>query len=117
MPREAMVNRLEKAGFIPYPENHGNELVYYRRHHAHPDLLVKVYTSLPRTGGDARPNGSDAIRVVAIFESPGRGNFGIYKAVRVHRTGTVEGVIERTLERMREAYSYIHTWYTRRAQL
>jgi hypothetical protein len=100
--RQAMMGALEAAGF--QANVRGNELAYGRRHHLNRHLEVLVYTSLPSRGGDARPCGHDAIRVVLLAH----GEYGtrpLYKATKVLRTGSEQAVIERTLERAREAYA------------
>ncbi len=100
--REDMVNALTKAGFTASPL--GGELMFYRVHHLDSTMMVKIYTSMPRNGGDSRACGEDAIRVVLIFSTAQRSGC-LYKATRVFRTGTSAGVIERTLDRAREAYA------------
>jgi hypothetical protein len=62
-----------------------------------------VYTSIRVGAGEARGCGEDAIRVVAFWKGD-RASWGVYKAVRTFRTGSVEAVIERVHERARAAY-------------
>jgi hypothetical protein len=71
---------------------------------------VKVYSTIPRAGQAVRDCGKDAIRVVVTFASETSSDkpYGVYKAKRVHRTGSVEAVVERMLSRMREAYGFIN---------
>lgn len=103
--REVFLGALAKAGFLPDPEQRG-EVAVIRQHHLDPTMYVKIFTSLPLDAGDVRAKGTDAIRVVLIFKNPRTGRSGgLWKATRVHRTGTTAGVIERTLERAREAYA------------
>lgn len=102
--REAFCRALEEKGFVQDPKAQG-EIVYIRQHHFDKTMFVKIFTSLPKVGGDARGCGDDAIRVVLIFDNPATGKSGgLFKASRVYRTGSQEKVIERTLERAREAY-------------
>lgn len=103
--RKAMMDAMDRAGFTP--DSSGGELIYTRRHKVDPTMVVKVYTSMPAYDhGGARGVGEDAIRVVLIFDNPRTGRSGgLYKASRVYRTGSEEGVIERTLERARECYA------------
>lgn len=104
--REALVGALEQAGFAPYVGRTGGELVYTRRHHRDPTMMVKVYTSLPARAGDARACGEDAIRVLLVFENERSGASGcLHKASRVYRTGSEQAVVERMLERARECYA------------
>jgi hypothetical protein len=68
-------------------------------------MFIKIYTSLPLSGGDSRGKGEDAIRVLLTFKNSKSGAAGcLYKAARVYRTGSEDAVIERTLERARDAY-------------
>lgn len=102
--RELFCKSLEAKGFIPDPEAFG-ELVYMRQHHMDLTMYVKIYTSMSIRGGDTRKCGKDAIRVMLIFSNPVTGRSGcLYKTPRVYRTGSQEAVIERTIERAREAY-------------
>lgn len=102
--RTAFCAALEEKGFVVDSEAYG-ELVYMRQHHRDPTMYVKIYTSMPLAAGDTRGRGEDAIRVLLVFMNPRTKKSGcLYKASRVYRTGTQAGVIERTLERAREAY-------------
>lgn len=123
VPAHAIRSRLSAAGFTLL-EGHGEE-VYERRHNRHADFAVKVYTSLPRGGDVVRGCGEDAIRVCAVryyawhkgeerMDLAGIGGgpqglraHGLESETRVFRTGTVEGVLDRMIERAREAYSFI----------
>jgi hypothetical protein len=100
VPAEAIIGRLESAGFRRL-EQRGEEIVYGRAHNADASYVVKVYTSIRQGSSVARRCGQDAIRVVAV-----RGERGIFKGTRVHRTGTVDGVLDRMIERAREAYAF-----------
>ena len=86
------------AGFHKVPN--AGEDVYERAHHKAEDIVVRVYTSVYR--GEVRESGEDAIRVAAIYN--GR---GIAKATRINRTGDMEKITERLLERMREVYGKV----------
>jgi hypothetical protein len=94
-------------GFTPV-EGRWTEEVYERRHHTFPRYVVRVYSTIPVGGAGVRGRGGDAIRVVSLFEhTPGQYR-GLYKAQRVFRAGTVEGVLERMTERLRDAYRFIN---------
>jgi hypothetical protein len=84
------------------------EIVYVMQHKKHPDLYIKVYTSLGINNA-ARECGADAIRVCAVI-SKGDYSRGLYKGARVYRTGSQDKVQARTLERMREAYAKCNDW-------
>lgn len=81
-----------------------SEVVYERLHVVDARYRVLIYTSIGKHAGEARGCGGDAIRVVAVYED-GTRSFGVAKLPRVFRTGSVEKVLERTIERAREAYS------------
>lgn len=107
VPAEVLRGMLVKAGFAQDTEGRKREEVYVRPHAKDPRYAVRVYTSLRSGATRARGCGKDAIRVVVTFEGP-NGRRGIWKGKRVHRTGSVEAVMERTLERMREAYAHVN---------
>jgi len=107
VPAAAIRSRLAGAGFLLVPGTRGEE-VYERPHDRDARYVVRVYSSIQRGEEEARDCGEDAIRVVALFVdgkyySPPR-TVPIFKATRVHRTGTVDGVLDRLIERAREAY-------------
>ena len=108
--RKSMTEALEKAGFTPFQTGgRSAELGYFRCHGLDPNIQIKIYTSLPADRSVARGCGEDAIRVVAVFDD-GAKNFPICKLPRVHRTGSEAAVIERTLERAREAWRFVNLW-------
>jgi len=107
VPAAAIRERLTAAGFSLLPANSGEE-VYQRTHNRDARYTVKVYSSIRRGAGEIAECGDDAIRVVAIwvdnkFSWPPRER-PIFKSARVYRTGTVDGVLDRMIERAREAY-------------
>ena len=108
VPAAVLRQRLTAAGFRLVPAAHGEE-VYERPHNIDGKYVVKVYSSIQRGADEVRECGEDAIRVVALF-ADGRHHWParivpIFKATRVHRTGSVEAVLDRMIERAREAYS------------
>ena len=66
-------------------------------------LFVVVFSSV--VNGSARSKDADAIRVVLEGKKRDGSRRGLRKSKRVFRTGTIDGVIDRTLERAREAYA------------
>lgn len=85
----------------------GGELTYYRHHEEDKSLRVLVYTSIKYGENETQGLGKDAIRVCAVQTLVRNGvskTYGVMKLSRVHRTGTVNGVLSRMLDRMREAY-------------
>lgn len=118
VPATAIRERLAAAGFRLLPASRGEE-VYERRHDRDARYAIKVYSSIERGQEEVRVRGADAIRVVAIhyagdLGSDGTWKFpeaarGIFKAARVYRSGTVESVLDRMIERAREAYGVINS--------
>jgi hypothetical protein len=101
---ETFAATFTKAGFAPTTAY--NEVVYERAHTADPRFVVRVYTSLSLGASVARGNGADAIRACLVFRDPITGKTrGMGKTVRVNRTGTEAGVMERSLERAREMWN------------
>lgn len=113
--REKFEKFLQACGFTKTV--YGHEVVYVRRNHHYSSVLVKVWTSLPASGGDVRDAGEDAIRISVAYESDiayqGKTSFGIHKGKKVLRTGTEEAIIDRVYERMREAYQASNEWISR----
>lgn len=108
VPAAAIRQRLAAAGFRLLDAACGEE-VYERAHDKDARYTVKVYSSIQRGAAEVRECGEDAIRVVAIFLD-GRFHWPakevpIFKATRVHRTGSIEAVLDRMIERAREAYA------------
>lgn len=102
IPATAIRERLAAAGF-ELMEGASSEEVYLRVHDKDDRYAIKVYSSIQR-GGAVRKRGADAIRVVALFQ-PQDKIYPIFKSARVYRTGSVEGVLERMIERGRAAYA------------
>lgn len=104
VPADAIRQRLTAAGFVLLPASRGEE-VYERRHDRDDRYTVKVYSSIQRGASEARECGADAIRVVALFKAPGWNVCKcIHKSKRVHRSGSIEAVLDRMIDRAREAY-------------
>ena len=124
VPSAALFGVLEKSGFAR-AQTCGSEVVFEcavdvveavgvlrAAQMLRPDgtFKVRVYTSVREGEARARKRGADAIRVTLHWEAkgPGPGYYGPQErglySQRVFRAGTVEGVLERTLGRMREAY-------------
>lgn len=104
VPAAAIRERLMAAGFWLLPATRGEE-VYERAHDKDGRYTVKVYSSVQRGQIGARGCGADAIRVVALLTVESGKVYPIFKGTRVYRTGTVEAVLERMIERAREAYA------------
>lgn len=103
VPAAAIRDRLAAAGFKLLPANRGEE-VYERAHDRDTRYTIKVYSSIQRGSEGVRRCGADAIRVVALLTASGK-VYPIFKSARVYRTGSVEAVLERMIERSRAAYA------------
>lgn len=115
VPAEAIRARLIAAGF-QRDELYQTEEVWYRTHDKDPNYRVVVYTSVAAGRETARSCGADAIRVLAVKPQPNRWPlrfvWPIFKA-RVFRTAPrgldatkrAEHVVDRMIERCREAYA------------
>lgn len=104
VPAAAIREKLAAAGFKLLPANSGEE-VYERAHDKDDRYTIKVYSSIQRGTEGVRGCGADAIRVVAILTVESGKVYPIFKSARVYRTGNVEAVLERMIERARAAYA------------
>lgn len=115
VPAHMIRTTLQAAGFElskALRTSAGSEEVYDRVHDKDRRYLIRVYTSITSGDSTVRSKGADAIRVVAVFRrdfyvDPGS-HFavGIFKAKRIHRSGSVEAVLERMMQRARDAYAF-----------
>jgi hypothetical protein len=108
VPAAAIRERLAAAGFRLTSGSPREEEVYERPHDKDDRYVVQVYTSILRGAEEARDCGADAIRVVALVKD-GKFHYPpkvvpIFKANRIHRTGSVDKVLDRMIERARQAY-------------
>jgi hypothetical protein len=89
-----------RAGFTPKEIPGTNELVLAKPSTRLRGVEILVYTTI--VGEAVRPMGKDAIRVCAVFTpGDGRGR-GICKERKVLRTGKIEEIPERVIERMKD---------------
>lgn len=75
-------------------------------------IRVKIFSSVIEgglSGQTVREAGKDAIRVVALYKGRDGRDRGVAKTTRVHRVGQVGAIMDRTLERAREAWSKAKT--------
>jgi hypothetical protein len=70
-------------------------------------LRVVVYTSI--VGKEVREKDDDAIRVCGVYTTKDKEERGIVKSSRVYRTGEVEEISNRLLQRMREVWKKTQT--------
>jgi hypothetical protein len=107
VPADAIESELQARGFTRSVQR--EEVVYSRCHEKNPDVVIKVYTSI-RVGRSAvRACGKDSIKACTVFDN-GRKSFGIGKFSPIFRVGSVEAVLERMLERARQAYARGSEW-------
>jgi uncharacterized protein YjeT (DUF2065 family) len=90
----------------------GKEEVWVFQHRKDPGLEVQVFTSIT-SGGSVRSKGADAIRVCLVVKnkakladpnSPDAKQYDLGSECRVHRTGDIDDIVDRTVERARDAY-------------
>lgn len=106
LPRDRFIAMMQERGFGVAEDQRSGELVFTRRNHNNHDLVVKVYSSIPIHASVARDCGEDAIRVLACYDPPkGKGKFRKLEEYKVLRVNSVDGILERTLQRMRDAYA------------
>lgn len=103
VPAAAIRERLVAAGFKLLPATGGEE-IYERAHDKDGRYTVSVYSSIQRGANGVRGCGADAIRVIALLTTPNK-VYPIFKSARVYRTGSVEAVLNRMIERARQAYA------------
>lgn len=112
VPRTVLELKLQAMGFTR--DDVRGEVVYSRRHHKHPGLVVKVYTSVGEFSDRARALGVDAIRVVGLLtwrrsaEDVDRRKT-LYKA-KILRVSSVDGVLERVHAKARAAYAALNAF-------
>ncbi len=107
VPTEQLDTLLLTRGFTPATV--GAERVYTRSSKTNPALRIVVYSSVRQGDEKARKVGKDAIRVVLLGKTPRR-EFCLAKTTRINRTGTVEGVLDRVWDRIKEASTAAQTY-------
>ena len=69
-------------------------------------FFIRVYTSV--VNGVARGDGEDAIRVTLVWRDSAKNSLTpISKSTRVNRTGDMEEIVERTLQRGRDLWTSV----------
>jgi hypothetical protein len=101
-----LLNTLRTADFIEeaVEEQGVRERVFYRvLPNSGNRILIRVYTSI--VGDEVRAEGKDAIRVCATYITKRDGKTrGIGSETRINRTGTIENINQRMLDRMRSVW-------------
>ncbi len=90
----------------------GKEQVYVFKHRKDPGLEVQVFTSV-LDSGSVRGKGADAIRVCLVYKNKAKQEnpegaeakqFELGSGCRVYRTGDIDDIVSRTVDRAREMY-------------
>ena len=99
----SMEAMLAKAKFAKLPATSpGAEDVYEFDCAARaPGCRIRVFTSI--VNGEVREVGADAIRVAGVYKTKDGKFRDLAKGPRINRTGEVEAISQRALERMRSA--------------
>jgi len=115
IPAATMTAAFEKLGFTKGVSGH--EIVFTRTHHRCKHLTVTVFSTLSDYEDVSRGVGDDAIKITAVYKRQRKGKRPytnvVCKTSRVYRTAPrdlpvdkrVQAVIDRALERAREAYA------------
>jgi len=74
-------------------------------------VRLLIYTSVDKRTGEVRKVGIDAIRVCGVRTFTNGEERGCIKRKRVNRTGKIEAILDRMLERCRTAYTEARTAY------
>ena len=109
-----ILGKLEDAGFAEEPQTrplakpYMAEKIYARVVGLPPGMKVQVYTTVigdnENVPVEVRASGKDAIRVAAVYVTKDGKTRGLSKEIRVNRTGNIEDISERMLDRMRKAW-------------
>lgn len=101
-----ILSRLSEKGFKQASDSHGGETIFdfpVTRGGLPNGFIIRVYTSV--VNGVARGEGEDAIRVSLIWKNPASNVvIPVSKSGRVNRTGEMEEIVERTLQRGRDLW-------------
>jgi hypothetical protein len=103
----ALETMLTTCGFDKMEGRPGAEDIY--RYRAIGGTEILVYSSI--VGSMVRGDGEDAIRVAAVYRRKDGNTRGLFKDTRVNRTGEVDKIVDRTRERMRNAFREIKAHY------
>lgn len=104
----SILSKLDESGFAEEENSIGREKVYSRIVDGTDNRVkIKVFTSV--VGFEARNVGYDAIKVAAIYTTKNGQTRGLTSEKRVHRTGNMEDIVDRMLERMRDSWRAVRT--------
>lgn len=94
----AITQKLTAGHFRKIPMEGTTEDVYVKPLPEDARLAIAVYTSI--THGTARAVGADAIRVTLLYKRQDGSIRGLAKETRINRTGTIEAIIDRMVDRI-----------------
>lgn len=99
---EAFGSAMKEWGFEERPPESGERI--WDHSHKTAGCFIRIYSSIPAHGGEARDVGRDAIRVVGLWQPTGEGQAPrpvLPKQIRVHR---VKGWRNNLQERARDVW-------------
>ena len=96
----ALLTMLEKAGFKEQEGKKGEEKIF--SYQVSDRIRILVYTTI--VSDKVRNLGADAIRTTSVYTATDGKDRGLVKMTRVNRVGTIEDIVNRTLDRMREVW-------------
>jgi len=102
---QALLAAFASKGFTVLPSREGTETVVVRSVEFMPRVEVRVYTSV--VNGAVRALGKDAIRATAVYTTTEGQVRGLASDARVFRTGTVDAIVERAVQRARDVYGAV----------
>ncbi len=108
MDKNSFLSYLNFHKFIQDVNAYGNELVYKRYSSRNPNVVIKVYTSIAKSGTQ-RTNGNDSIKVAVVFDN-GKRAFGIGKFPPVFRVTDTDSIIDRVHSRILDATKRANEW-------
>ena len=103
---DKLIGNLMANFMLPYNIAGTEELVFKKDGFENTQVSLLCYTSVAKNSYgeyEARRIGEDAIRVVGVYQASDSYTRYLARAhSRVNRTGTIEGIVERTLTRIEE---------------
>ena len=104
-----LLARLSDAGFTEEGTAKGERIFSRIIPNSDDRQKIMVYTSISKGSNMVRGEGHDAIRVCGIYKTKAGETRGLVKQRRVHRTGHMEEIGDRMLERMRDTWRGLAT--------
>lgn len=103
----SLLYMLHGAGFTEESRPRTVERVFSRE--VSDDLRVVVFTTINPRHGIVRGRGRDAIRVCVLRRCTDGRDRGVSRQTRVNRVGQIQDIVDRTKERMRDAWRSVRT--------